>query len=63
MNKYPGFTQNFSPRQLLEKDEKKNLLIFNSALDQRLMIPLIFLCDEYIDRSKMSEQKKTHLSI
>ena len=27
------------------------------------MIPLIFLYDEYIDRPKLSEQKKTHLSI
>ena len=28
-----------------------------------LMIPLTFLYDEYIDRPKLSEQKKTHLCI
>ena len=28
-----------------------------------LMIPLTFLYDEYIDRPKLSEQKKIHLSI
>ena len=27
-----------------------------------LMVPLTFLYDEYIDRPKLSEQKKTHLS-
>ena len=27
------------------------------------MIPLTFLYDEYIDRPKLSEQKKTHLGI
>ena len=36
----------------------------NSTLDELfLMIPLTFLCDEYIDRPKLTEQKKTHLII
>ena len=47
-----------------KKKFEKFFLISNSTLDELSMTPLTFLCDEYIDRSKLTEQKKeTHLSI
>ena len=41
----------------------KIFLIKYSRMYAFLMIPLKILYDEYIDRPKLSEQKKTHLSI
>ena len=61
--KYPVFTQNFNPRYLLEKEKIKKKLFSKFSLDELLMIALTFLYDVYIDRPKLSEQKKTQLSI
>ena len=48
--KYHVFTQNFDPQKVLDKNEIQNRRSF-------LMMLLTFLCDEYIDLSKLSEQK------
>ena len=57
--KYPVVTQNFNPRYLLKK-RKFNKTFFRILRWTRfLMIPRTFLYDEYIDRPKLSEQKKT----
>ena len=58
--KYHVFTQNFKPRKLLEerKLEKKTFLFRIPRWTSFLMIPLKFLYNEYINRPKLSEQRK-----
>ena len=53
------FQSSITPQK---NNDQKIFLILNSTLDQFLMIQLTFLCNEYIDRPKLSEQKN-HLSI
>ena len=63
--KYPVFTQNFctslTPRKI--RNTEKSFHFRTLRWTGFLMIPLIFLYVEYIDRPKLSEQKKTRLSI
>ena len=59
--KYPVFTQNFNPRYFLENGNKVPKKFWLRILHWTicLMIPLTFVYEEYIDRPKSSEQKKT----
>ena len=53
------FPQNFNlDNSKKDAKLKKNCLISNSTLEEFLTTTLTFLYDEYIDRPKLSEQKK-----